>query len=163
MSVLEHVPAVERPRLLDLDGAVAVGLDRLTDADPLGTPLGGAGPAQHRDVAVHDDLVLDEDAVGAVVGRDGLDDRPAPSAQHVDVLLPLPQRELGIDSAGALDVRHETVREPGGRTADEREATVHALTLGAAYGGGVRATRVHRRPPGLREALSRKGLDPHAA
>jgi hypothetical protein len=94
---------------------------------------------------VHDDLVLDEDAVRTVVGRGCLDDRPAPPAQHVDILLPLPQGERAVDRPGPLDVRHDPVRESRRRTADEREATVHALTLGAAYGGGVGAA-VRPRP-----------------
>ena len=132
-AVLEHVPAVEGPGLLDLDDAVAVRLDGLAHADALAATLRAPGPAQHRDVAVHDDLVLDEDAVGAVVDRRRLDDRPAAPAEHVDVLLPLPQGQLAVDGAGALDVRHDPVRETGRGSADEREATVHALTLGCRH------------------------------
>ena len=82
---------------------------------------------------MHDDLVLDEDAVGAVVGRWRLDDRPAAPAEHVDVLLPLPQGQVAVDRPGALDVRHDPVRESGRGTADEGKATVHALTLGCRH------------------------------
>ncbi len=113
VSVLEHVPTVERPGLLDLDRAVAVCRHGLAHADAFTATLGRTGPAQHRDVTVHDDLVLDEDAVGAVVGRWRLDDRPAAPAEHVDVLLPLPEGQLAVDRPGALDVRHDPVRESG--------------------------------------------------
>ena len=139
-----------------LDGAVAVRRHGLAHADALAATLGRTGPAQHRDVTVHDDLVLDEDAVGTVVRRRRLDDRPAAPAEHVDVLLPLPQGQVAVDRPGALDVRHDPVRESGRRTADEGKATVHALTLGA----GIRWKRPGGSAPGT--PFSLKGLDPHA-
>ena len=122
---------------------------------------GAPDPAEHRDVAVHDHLVLDEDAVGAVVDARRLDDRPVAPLEHVDVLLPLAQGQPGVDGAGARDVRDDPVREPGRRSADESEATVHSLTLGArvtppTYGQSARH-------PAYRGAGARgNGLDPDA-
>ena len=144
-AVLEHVAAVEGSGRLDLGDPIALGLDRLAHPDALGPPLRGTRAAQHRDVAVHDDLVLDEDTVGAVVDRRRLDDRPAAALQHVDVLLPLSLGQRRVDGTGAGDVRHEPVREAGRGSADEREATVHALTLGAprqTAGAGLRCEEV---------------------
>ena len=91
-----------------------------------------------------------------------LDDRPAAALEHVDVLLPLPQGQRRVDGAGARDVRHEPVREARGGSADEREATVHALTLGRALrwtapGGSATVGRATQRA-----VACRNGLDPHA-
>ena len=110
-AVLEHVPAVQRPGLLDAGDAVAVGAHRGLGRLRLAAALVGAGTGDHREVAVDDHRVLDEDRVGQLVGGGDLGRGPAGRVQRVDVRLPLALRELDVDLA-ALDVGDQSVSQP---------------------------------------------------
>jgi hypothetical protein len=122
---LQDVAAVERPRQRDAVHGEAQALDRRRDRRKFAAARRGARRRQHGAVAEHDDGVLDEDAVGMLVGRLDLDHVPAAPGEGVDVAAPLRQRELGIDRR-AIDVRQLAGGEPGGGAADQ-DAGAHAV------------------------------------
>ena len=110
---LEHIAAVQRAGRLDRHAAVADRLQHLPETSLLGSTRRRARAAQDGDVAEHDDLVLDEDAVRAVVDGGGLANVPTSTLQCGAVLRPLPQCEIGVDRRRPLDVGDDPVREPG--------------------------------------------------
>jgi len=112
------------PRLLDpLDG-VAELRDRSLDADGLRAPRLDAGPRHHGNVVVDDDRILDEDAVGRLVGRRRLHRLPARILERLHVGRPLRAGQADVDAL-PLDVRDDALAEPGAGPADER---LHDLT-----------------------------------
>ena len=117
-AVLEHVAAVEGAGLLDARDAVAEPGERLLGARGLRLALVGAGAGDHREVAVHDRGVLDEDGVGAVVGRVHLVELPALGLERRDVAEPLPPRLLDVDRH-PLEVGQQPFGETGAGPADQ--------------------------------------------
>src|SRR5262249_55490718 len=121
---LEHVAAVERARRPDaLDRVTELGKGRL-DTDGLRAPRLDAGPRHDGDVLVDDDRVLDEDAVGRLVGRRRLHRLPARILERLHVRRPLRAGQIDVDGL-PFEVRDDALGEPRAGPADER---LHNLT-----------------------------------
>ena len=73
---LQDVAAVEGPRRSDVVHGQAELVDHLLDGDDLASPALGARPGDHRQPVEHDDGVLDEHGVRAVVGGWDLEEVP---------------------------------------------------------------------------------------
>ena len=117
-AVLEHVAAVEGAGCFDVGDPIAESAQRLLGAGCLGFALVSAGPADHREVAVHHDGVLDEHRVGAFVERVDLDALPPLVGQRGDVGPPLLSGKIHVDGV-SLDVGEESIGQPGTGTANQ--------------------------------------------
>jgi hypothetical protein len=136
-SHAEHVTAVERAGRLDVRDPQTEVPHGALHALGLAATLRGARPGDDREVAVHDDRVLDEDGVGVVVGRLDLHDVPPGTAEGTGVRLPLRAGEVHVDG-GALDVGDDALGEARTGPADEGDGLRgHPPSL---PGGGVTTT-----------------------
>ena len=135
---LEHIAAVQRAGRLDRHAAVADRLQHLPETSLLGSTRRRARAAEDGDVAEHDDLVLDEDAVRAVVDGGGLANVPTSTLQCGAVLLPLPHCEIGVDRRRPLDVVTipSASRGDGRRTRARRRCITRAYAVPRAPGDG---------------------------
>ena len=107
-------------------------------AGRLGFALVGARSGDHREVAVDDGGVLDEDGVGAVVGRLDLEQLPALGLQRGDVAEPLAPRQLQVDR-DPVEVGEQALGRVGDRAGGPARASMSTDTVPSA-----RATRLGR-------------------
>ena len=121
---LEDVTSVERAGLLDARELEPQFGDRLLGPGDLRLPLRRARPREHRQVAAHDNGVLDERGVGQVVRGRHLADRPARAGQRLHVGVVLPHRQARVRRT-ALAMRDDALRHPAARAPDESDAFPH--------------------------------------